>query len=56
LTTQTLDRQTERQLISEIDKVKKSRPALDEIEKLRDEVTACRKKKTESAEGFTELN
>jgi hypothetical protein len=35
----------ERQLIAEIDKVKKSRPALEEIEKLRDEITAIRAKK-----------
>jgi len=56
LTTQTLDRQTEKQCISEIDKVKNSRPVLDEIEKLRDQITACRKTKTQSAEGFPELN
>ena len=45
LSTTTLDRLTERQLIAEIDKIKKSRPVLDEIEKLRDEIKAIRVKK-----------
>ena len=35
MTTQTLDRQIERQMIAEIDKIKKSRPMLEEIEELR---------------------
>lgn len=56
MTTQTLDRQTERQLIAEIEKVRKSRASLEEIEKLRDETTALRKKKAGAAEGFPELN
>lgn len=56
MTTQTLDRQTERQLIAEIEKVRKSRAPLEEIENLREEINVCRKKKAEAAEGFPELN
>jgi len=54
MSTSTLDRLTERQLISEIAKIKASRPILREIEDFRKGILNLRKEKNKAAEGFPE--
>jgi len=54
MTTSTLDRLTERQLIAEVEKIKRSRPALTEIEEFRKQIQNLRKEKSKAAEGFPE--
>lgn len=56
MTTQTIDRQIERQMVAEIEKIKKSRPLLEEIEDMRKEINVLRKSKNKAAEGFPENN
>ena len=54
MSTSTLDRMTERQLIQEVEKIKKSRPTLNEIEELRKQIANLRKEKSKAMEGFPE--
>lgn len=52
MTTQTLDRQTEKNLIGEIAKIKASRPILQEIEEIRKEKDVLRADRKKAMEGF----
>lgn len=56
MSTQTLDRQIERQMVAEIEKIKKSRPIVEEIEALKTQINVLRKAKNSKAEAFPENN
>jgi hypothetical protein len=43
-------------MVAEIEKIKKSRPLLEEIEDMRKEINVLRKSKNKAAEGFPENN